>query len=73
MSDRLKKLHNGVAVGLRQMVELLRRGVRMALLAVRMPHYGLYLVARAAVVQAVFSSGVDPRQPAPPQRSGTAP
>ena len=73
LSDRLKKLHNGVAVGLRQIVELLRRPVCVALFTVRVPHYSLYLVARAAVVQTVLRAGVDKRQTTSPKRSGAAP
>ena len=70
---RLQELHHSVPVFLGQVVELLGRLVSVALLAVSVPHDGLNLVARAAVVQAVFRARVHARESASPERRCAAP
>ena len=73
LSDGTQEFHNGVTVGLAEVVELFGRRVGMTFFAVGMPHYSLYFVACTAIVQPVFGSGVNQRQTPTPQWCGATP
>ena len=55
--NRLDKLNNGIAIGFRQLVELLGGSIAIRLLGVAMPHDGLDDGAGPAVVQTIVGTG----------------